>query len=73
MSDKKGQRTMTLADFIKVFDFEYFNLEIAYFGKHDSYNYSSRAAIERDYYTAIYTVLSISPVDETTIQVIIWQ
>lgn len=64
---------MTLADFLKVFDFEYFNLEIAYFNDRDSYNYSSKTAVERAYCTAVYTVLSITPVDETTIQVVIWQ
>ena len=73
MSDTKGQRAMTLKDFIKVFDFEQFNLIIAY---HDVYalnTYFSKAEVERDYCAAIYTVLDIRPVDESTIQVVIWQ
>lgn len=64
---------MTLADFIKVFDFERFNLVIAY---HDDYainTYFSKSEVEHDYCTFIYTVLDIRPVDETTIQVLIWQ
>lgn len=73
MSDKKGQRAMTLADFIKVFDFERFNLDVAYFNDHATNTYFSKAEVERDYCAAIYTVLDIRPVDETTIQVIIWQ
>lgn len=73
MSDKEGQRTMTLADFLKVFDFEYSNLEIVYFDDHVSNTYFSKVEVERDYCTRIYTVLSIRPVDETTVQIVIWQ
>lgn len=73
MSGKEGQRTMTLADFIKVFNFEYFNLDIAYFEDHGSNTYFSKAEVERDYCAAIYTVLDICPVDESTVQVVIWQ
>lgn len=64
---------MTLADFLKVFDFEFSNLEIAYFGDYASNTYFSKAEVERDYCAAIYTVLDIRPVDETTIQVVIWE
>lgn len=64
---------MTLADFIKVFDFEQFNLEINYFNSSDVTTYFSKAEIERDYCIAIYTVLYVRPVDESTIRVIIWQ
>ena len=64
---------MTLADFIKIFDFEYSNMEISYYGDNASNTYFSKAEVERDYCAAVYTVLSISPVDETTIQVVIWR
>lgn len=64
---------MTLADFIKVFDFEYSNMEIAYYGDNASNTYFSKAEVERDYCAAIYTVLEVRPVDITTIQVVIWQ
>ena len=73
MSGKKGQRAMTLKDFIKVFDFEQFNLDIAYFNDHASNTYFSKAEVEHDYCAAIYTVLEVRPVDESTIQVVIWQ
>lgn len=64
---------MTLADFLKVFDFEFSNLEIAYYGDHASNTYFSKVDVERDYCTRIYTVLSIRSVDETTVQIVIWQ
>lgn len=64
---------MTLADFIKVFDFEYSDLEIAYFGDYASNTYSTKAGVERDYCAAIYTVLYIRSVDETTTRVVIWR
>ena len=64
---------MTLKDFIKVFDFEQFNLDIAYFNDHASNTYFSKAEVEHDYCAAIYTVLEVRPVDESTIQVVIWQ
>lgn len=64
---------MTLADFLKVFDFEQFNLDITYFGDHATNTYFSKAEVERDYCIAIYTVLYVRPVDESTIRVVIWQ
>lgn len=64
---------MTLADFLKVFDFEFSNLEIVYFVDHTLNTYFSKVDVERDYCTRIYTVLSIRSVDETTIQIVIWQ
>lgn len=64
---------MTLADFIKVFDFEQFNLDIAYFNDHASNTYFSKAEVERDYCAAIYTVLEVRPLNGTAIQVVIWQ
>lgn len=64
---------MTLADFLKVFDFEFSNLEIAYFGNYASNTYFSKTEVERDYCTRIYNVLDIRSVDETTIQIVIWQ
>ena len=64
---------MTLADFIKVFDFEHSNMDIVYYGDHASNTYFSKAEVEHDYCTRIYTVLDIRPVDETTIQVVIWR
>lgn len=64
---------MTLADFIKVFDFEHSYMEIAYYGDHATNTYFSKAEVERDYCAAIYIVLDIRPVDESTIQVVIWQ
>lgn len=73
MSDKKGRRAMTLADFLKVFEFERFNLEINYFNSPDVTIYFSKAEIERDYCAAVYTVLLVRPVDESTIRVVIWQ
>ena len=63
---------MTLADFINVFDFEQFNMNIAYYGDSDTYTYNSKADIERDYCTIIYTVIEIRPADDSTIQVVIW-
>ena len=73
MSDKKGYWAMTLADFIKVFDFEYSNMEIAYYGDNASNTYFSKAEVERDYCAAIYTVLYVRSVDESTVRVVIWQ
>lgn len=73
MSDKKGHRTMTLADFIKVFDFEYSNMEISYYGDNASNTYFSKAEVERDYCAAIYTVLYVRSVNESTVRVVIWQ
>ena len=73
MSKQKGHRTMTLADFIKVFDFEYSNMEIAYYGDNASNTYFSKAEVECDYCAAIYTVLYVRPVDESTVRVVIWQ
>lgn len=64
---------MSLADFLKVFDFDFSNLEIAYYGDNASNTYFSKAEVERDYCAAIYTVLDICPVDESTVQVVIWQ
>lgn len=64
---------MTLADFLKVFDFEQYNLVIAYHNVYALNTYFSKAEVEHDYYAAIYTVLDIRPVDESTIQVVIWQ
>lgn len=64
---------MTLADFLKVFDFEYSNLEIAYFGDYASNTYFSKVEVERDYCTRIYKVLYVRPVDESTVCVVIWQ
>lgn len=64
---------MTLADFIKVFDFDFSNLEIAYYGDNASCIYFSKAEVERDYCAAIYTVLYVRSVDESTIRVVIWQ
>lgn len=64
---------MTLADFLKVFDFEHFILNIVYFGDKESHTYFWKNEVERDYCTLIYTVLSVRPVDESTIRVIIWQ
>lgn len=61
---------MTLADFIKVFDFEFSSLEIVYYG-HDSNTYFSKVEVERDYCTRIYTVLDVRSVDESTVQVVI--
>lgn len=64
---------MTLADFLKVFDFDRFVLNIAYFGDKESHTYFWKKEVERDYCAAIYTVLDIRPVDIATIQVVIWQ
>lgn len=64
---------MTLADFLKVFDFEYSNLEISYYGDNASNTYFSKAEVEGDYCAAIYTVLYVRPVDESKIRVVIWQ
>lgn len=73
MSDKKGQRAMTLADFIKVFDFEHSNIEIAYFNDNDSNTYFSKIEVERNYCTRIYKVLDIRSVDDSTVRIVIWQ
>ena len=63
---------MTLADFLKVFDFEHFILNITYFGSNTSDTYFWKPDVMRDYCAAIYTVLEIRPIDESTIQVVIW-
>ena len=72
MSGKKGQGAMTLADFLKVFDFDFSNLEIVYYG-HESNTYFSKVEVERDYCTRIYTVIGVCSVDVSTVQVIITQ
>ena len=63
---------MTLANFLKVFDFEDNFLEIRTFGFIENINaYSSKVEVERDFCTRIYNVVGIHPVDETTIQITI--
>lgn len=62
---------MTLADFLRVFDFEFSNLEIAYFGDYASNTYFSKVEVERDYCTRIYKVLYVRPVNESTVRVVI--
>ena len=64
---------MTLADFIKVFDFEHSNIEIAYFNDNDSNTYFSKIEVERNYCTRIYKVLDIRSVDDSTVRIVIWQ
>ena len=64
---------MTLADFLNVFDFDFSNLEIAYYGDNTSITYFSKAEVERDYCAMIYNVLYVRPVDESKIRVVIWQ
>lgn len=64
---------MTLADFLKVFDFEFSNLEIAYYGDNASNTYFSKVEVERDYCTRIYKVLYVRPVDDSTVRIVIWQ
>lgn len=64
---------MTLADFLNVFDFDRFVLNIVYFGDKKSNTYFWKNEVERDYCAAIYTVIEIRPIDITTIQVVIWQ
>lgn len=64
---------MTLVDFLKVFDFEFSNLEIAYFGDNASNTYFSKVEVERDYCIRIYKVLYVRPVDDSTVRVVIWQ
>lgn len=73
MSDTKGQRAMTLADFIKVFDFEQSNLSIAYFNNQASHTYFSKDEVEREYCAILYTVVEIRPVNESTVHIIVWR
>ena len=65
---------MTLADFLKVFDFDSAKLEIytllsgeqLYIG-----TYKNKTEVERDFYTRIYDVIEISLIDNSILQVII--
>lgn len=77
MIDKEGQRTMTLADFLKVFDFDHGNkVEIfSLFSGEETYagTYFTESEVEKDFCTVIYNVVSIRPISEFTIQVVIWR
>lgn len=66
---------MTLADFLKVFDFEGGNSIKIYFADNFRFEYSatydSKVSIEHDFCTRIYNVIDISPEDYFTIKIII--
>ena len=67
---------MTLADFLKVFDFEFGKIEICTLLSYNnaytfSGSYETKSAVERDFFTLVYNVVDVHPVDETTIQIAI--
>lgn len=65
---------MTLADFLKVFDFEHGKVEIFTYSGVETYagTYISKNALERDFFTMVYNVMSIRPVTDSMIQVVIF-
>lgn len=63
---------MTLADFLKVFDFENNYLEIRTLDLVESISaYFSKVDVEHDFCTRIYNVIDIRPVDSYTVQITI--
>ena len=69
---QEGYRTMTLADFLKIFDFDSAKLEIyTSFASKLLYvgTYENKTEVERDFCTRLYQVIEISLVDESILQV----
>lgn len=65
---------MTLADFLKTFDFDSAKLEIyTFFAGSSLYvgTYKNKTEVERDLFTRSYQVIEISLVDDSTLQLII--
>lgn len=61
---------MTLADFLKVFDFENNYLEIRTFGFVESIcAYSSKVEVEQDFCTRVYNIIDISPAAHNVIRI----
>lgn len=65
---------MTLADFIKVFDFDDSQKVEIWTGFNETYagTYYSENQIIKDFCTNIYNVKVIRPLDEFTLQIVIW-
>ena len=65
---------MTLAQFLKLFDFDKYNIEIyTVFASEETYSgiYISKMAIECDFCIYAYDVIEIRPLTETTLQIVI--
>lgn len=65
---------MTLKDFLKVFDFEEYNIEIfsmVNFKEFYEGTYFSNDEVKRDFCALLHNVIEIRPVDDSTIQVVI--
>lgn len=65
---------MTLADFLKAYDFDSAKLEIyTFFAGKPLYvgTYENKTEVERDFCTGLYQVIEISLIDDSTLQLII--
>lgn len=66
---------MTLADFLKLYDFVRDKKLIIYvFGNdnpHYAGTYTSLECVKKDFCTILYTVLDVSPVNENTLKIFI--